>query len=145
MDDNTSAPTESTDQATSLISLENLIKSYLNKIESHQDILKNLREMVNDALENDPDYVKAAKQAKQAAEQKSSAKKAVISQPEIAKIHDKLQDGTKQLKEMRAALSLHLQNYAQLSGSTQFEDDEGQVREIVYVAKVVKKNSKYRP
>jgi len=59
--------------------------------------------MVNDALENDPDYVKAAKQAKQAAEQKSSAKKTVISQPEIAKIHDKLQDGTKQLKEMRAA------------------------------------------
>lgn len=67
MDDNISPKTESTDQATSLISLENLIKSYLNKIESHQDILKNLREMVNDALENDPDYMEAAKEAKQAA------------------------------------------------------------------------------
>ena len=145
MDDNTTASTESTDQATSLISLENLIKSYLNKIDSQQDILKKLREMINDALENDPEYVNAAKEAKQAAQQKSSAKKAVISQPEIAKIHDKLQDGTKQLKEMRASLSAHLQNYAQLSGSTQFEDDDGQIREIVYVAKVVKKNSKYRP
>lgn len=136
-------PTQS-DPATSLITLEGLINNYISKIESHQEELSKIKEMLNDALENDQDYVKAAAEAKEAAKAKSSAKSAVINQPEIARIDEKLKDGTRQLKEMREALSQHLQNYAQMSGSNQFEDENGEVREIVYVAKIVKRSNKYR-
>jgi len=136
--------TQQPDQATSLMALEGLIKNYLTKIENHQEELKKYKEMLNNALENDQDYVKAATEAKEASQKKSAAKNAVIKQPEISNINEKVKDGMNQLKDMKTALSLHLQNYAQLAGTNQFEDNDGQVREIVYVAKVVKRGNKFR-
>ncbi len=135
---------ETDNQAHSLITLEKLILSYLSNIDRHQEQLKKYKEMLDSALENNPEYVEAAKTAKEAAQAKSSAKNQVIQQPEISKIHSNLKDGQSQLKEMRASLSKYLSDYAQLSGTNQFEDDEGEVHEIIYIAKVVKRSNKFR-
>ena len=46
--------------------------------------------------------------------------------------------------ELKTGLSDYLREYQRLSGSNEIEGEDGEVREIVYVAKLVKK-SKYRP
>ena len=100
--------------------------------------------MLESNLENDPNYQEAAKQAKELSKKKLEEKARIIRQPEVEKIYADVKDGQGQLRTMRDTLSNHLQNYGKLSGTNQLEDEEGQVREIVYTAKVVKRSNKNR-
>lgn len=131
------------DQAENLTALENLIINYLEKIETHQVETSKLKEMLNSALENDPDYSAACTQVKEATKTKSEAKSRLIKQPEINNLYIQAKEATTQLKEMRTSLSAHLQSYSQIAGTNQFEDKNGQVRQIVYIAKVIKKGGKF--
>lgn len=135
---------DNSNPAADLVALEGLIINYISKIEQHQELLKNQKEMLQSNLDNDPAYQEAAKQAKEASKKKQEEKARIIKQPEVAKIYNNVKDGMTQLRVMRQTLSNHLQNYSKLSGTNQFEDDEGQVREIVYTAKVVKRSNKHR-
>lgn len=140
MDENqTPTQTQTQTPTESLMTLEKLILSYLNKIENHQEQLKKYKEMINSALENDDEYKERAKEAKEATQAKTAVKLQILGAPELSKINENLKDGQRQLKEMRASLSQYLYDYGQLSGTNQFEDEDGQVREIVYVAKVIKR------
>ena len=130
--------------ATDLAHLENLIKNYLDRIDLHQEKLNKIKEMVDDTLNNDPDYSEAAKLAKEATQKKTVAKKVVLDQPENARLFEEYKDAVAQRKEMKDNLSLHLQNYASISGTRQFEDNSGETREIIYLAKVVKRSNKFR-
>ncbi len=58
--------------------------------------------------------------------------------PNAADLAGKVKDFRDQIKELRAGMSDYLQEYAKLSGSTDFEDGEGNLRKIVYVARLVK-------
>ena len=135
---------DNSNPAVDLIALEGLILNYINKIEKHQELLRSKKEMLESNLENDPQYQEASKQAKEAGKKKQEEKARIIRQPEVEKIYADVKDGQAQLKIMRDSLSNHLQNYGKLSGTNQFEDEEGQVREIVYTAKVVKRSSNNR-
>jgi len=141
MDDNQT--NESGDKAQNLVALEGLILNYLEKIESHQIETAKLKEMLNSNLENDPDYNDACEKVKEAGKLKKEAKSRLIKQPEISKLYSQAKEATTQLKEMRQSLSGHLQSYAQIANTTQFEDKNGEVREIVYTAKVVKRSNKF--
>jgi len=48
------------------------------------------------------------------------------------------------LKDLQNALSDYLREYQRLSGSNEIEGDDGEVREIVYVAKLVKRTSRFK-
>src|SRR3989344_5966677 len=119
-------------QAADLIALESLILNYISKIEAHQELLRNKKEMLESNLENDSAYQEASKLTKEASKKKQEEKARIVRQPEVEKIYAHVKDAQTQLRDMRTSLSNHLQNYSKLSGTNQFEDEEGQVREIVY-------------
>ena len=135
---------DNSNPAADLVALEGLVLNYIDKIEKHQEILRSKKEMLESNLENDPNYQEAAKQAKELSKKKLEEKARIIRQPEVEKIYADVKDGQGQLRTMRDTLSNHLQNYGKLSGTNQLEDEEGQVREIVYTAKVVKRSNKNR-
>ena len=135
-------PAES--QAQSLVALEKLIINYLNDIERATGQMRKQREMLDNILMNDEAYQEAHKKAKAAAKEKSTVKANLLHHPEAAVIGDKLADMKKDLAEKKKTFSNHLQEYSRLAGTNQFEDDQGQVREIVYVARVVKRSNKFR-
>jgi hypothetical protein len=129
---------DNSNPAADLIALEGLILNYIAKIEKHQELLSKKREMLDSNLENDPTYQEASGLAKETSKKKAEEKSRIIRQPEVEKIYTDVKDAQSQLKIMKETLSNHLQNYGKVSGTNQFEDEEGQVREIVYTAKVVK-------
>ena len=135
---------DNSNPAADLVALEGLIINYIAKIEKHKEILGEKKEMLESNLSNDPNYQEAAKLAKEAGKKKQEEKARIIRQPEVEKIYSDVKDGMTQLRTMKDSLSNHLQNYGKISGTNQFEDEEGQVREIVYTAKVVMRSNNNR-
>jgi hypothetical protein len=136
--------TEEAPAGQSLMALERLIINYLSDIERNNNELKKHTEMLDSVLMNDAEYQEAHKKAKEAAKEKAGVKANLMNRPEAAQLGDKVKSMRAELKDKRTSLSAYLQEYAKQAGTTQFEDDEGQVREIVYMAKVVKRSNKFR-
>jgi hypothetical protein len=126
-----------------LVATESIIKSRLHHIELLNSEIKNLREMHNDYLENDPKYSEASEAAKEASKEKSSAKKEALSKPEAESIIEKLKEAREQLKDLKTTLSASLRDYERLSGTDQIEIEPGDMRKIVYTAKLVKADSRF--
>ncbi len=142
--DNTPAQKDNPFSATDLVNLEQLIVSYLGKIERHQVEYRKFNEMLESIFLNSEEYKEATQVAKGAAKKKGDVKRQLLMNKEAADLNDKVKDFRSQIKQLKTSLSTYLQQYAQNSNSLQFEDNEGQVREIIYVAKVVKRSEKFR-
>ncbi len=54
-------------------------------------------------------------------------------------MNNKVRNLRSEIKELKGALSDYLQEYARLSGVNEIEDENGEVREIKYDAKLIKK------
>lgn len=132
------------DAATVLLNLESLIKSHISGIDSRKQELKKLREMLASAMANDETYRLHEEKAKEANKQKAATRAQIMKQPANASLSEKIKHLTSDIKEMDRALSDYLREYERMSGSNEIEGDDGEVREIVYVAKLVKKASKRR-
>jgi len=133
--------TENND-ATVLLDLENLIKSHVSGIDKRKEELKKIKEMLNEIFVNDPTYQEHEKQAKEANKIKGATKAQLMKQPNAKELGDKIKTTTSEIKETDGALSDYLREYQRMSGSNEIEGDDGQVREIIYVAKLVKKSSR---
>lgn len=134
----------STDPGQSLMALERLIINYLADIERANNELKKQREMLENILMNDAEYKDAHDKAKAAGKEKATVKANILNRPEAKILGDKVAEMRRDLQEKQKNFSAHLQEYAKQAGTNQFEDDEGQVREIVYIAKVVKRSNRFR-
>ncbi len=130
-------------QAESLVAIEGLIKNRLQQIEVLTSEMKSLKEMFDDYLINDSKYSEASEAAKEATKAKTSAKKEAVSQPEAESIVAKLKDAREQLKDLRETFSAGLRDYEKLSGTDQIEIEPGDIRKIVYKARLVKASSKF--
>ena len=130
-------------QAESLVAIEGLIKNRLQQIEVLTSEMKSLKEMFDDYLINDPKYSEASEAAKEATKAKTSAKKEAVSQPEAESIIAKLKEAREEHKELKGTFSASLRDYEKLSGTDQIEIEPGDIRKIVYNAKLVKANSKF--
>ncbi len=128
--------------ATVLLDLETLIKTHISGIDSRKEELKKLKEMLSGIFTNDPTYTEHEKLAKEANKVKSATKSQLLKAPNAADLANKIKTLITEAKEMDGALSDYLREYQRLSGSNEIEGDDGQVREIVYVAKLVKKSSR---
>ncbi len=136
-------PSESdTQNTTVLLDLENLIKSHVSGIDKRREELKKIKEMLNDIFVNDPTYQEHEKLAKEANKVKGATKAQLMKQPSAKELGDKIKTITSEIKETDGALSDYLREYQRMSGSNEIEGDDGQVREIVYIAKLVKKSSR---
>lgn len=125
-----------------LLDLEQLIKTNIAIIDRGKAELKKQREMLTSALENDETYRLHNEEAKKAAKQKAQTKYQIMQLPQNKQLAEKVKAIITDVKEADAALSDYLREYARLSGTNEIETEDGEVREIVYVAKLVKKSSR---
>ncbi|MBP9817353.1 hypothetical protein KBC75_01175 [Candidatus Shapirobacteria bacterium] len=125
--------------AITLVNVESLINSHDSRLKTLTDEMRTQKQMLNDLLENDNEYVDAAKEAAKFAKMKTLSKKKVMAKPEAKMVVEKLTDLQSQLKELRVALSDYLSQYVTLAGTNQIELTDGILRQIIYTAKLVKK------
>ncbi len=128
--------------ADDLITITNLIQSYIGNLDRAQDEMKAHKQMLLDSFANDPTYQEHEKVVKEAMKVKNATKQQILKQPTLKELAEKVKEMSQGVKDMREALSSYLQEYAKITGSREFEDAEGELREIVYTAKLVKTASK---
>jgi len=146
MDENntqTTLPTGTNEEVTNLFDIENLIKTHINHIETVKVELAKQAEMMNDVLANDAGYKEASDQGKEVNKKKAEAKQNVLKSPSNASLNQKIKDMRQELKELKVALSGYLQQYQKIADTDQIESEDGEVRQIVYSAHLVKLSSKF--
>lgn len=124
-----------------LIDLENMIKTHIQTLDKSRAELSKLKEMLDGILENDETYRTHTEKAKEAAKIKSLTKSQLLKQPEARDLAQKIKELQGSVKDLDVALSDYLREFARLSGSNEITTDDGEVREIVYSAKLIKKSS----
>lgn len=123
------------------LSVESLIKTLISRIARVKEDLKPVKEMLSDLLNNNEKYQLADNEAKEASKKKSTVKKEILSTPEGKMASSKVDELKSDLKEAQEALSTYLAEYQKLTGSSEIEGEDGELRKIVYVAKLVKKTN----
>jgi hypothetical protein len=128
---------------TSLFAIENLIKTHISHIESVKLELHKQSEMFNDILSNDPAYKKASDEGKEINKKKSEARQNILKSPSNASLNQKIKDMKQEMKELKNALSNYLQQYQKIADTDQIESEDGEVRQIVYSAHLVKLSGRF--
>jgi len=136
-------PIETNEAVTNLFTIENLIKTHISHIDTVKNELGKQLEMMNDILNNDAKYKEAADQGKELNKKKAEAKQEVLKSPSNASLNQKIKDMRQELKELKSALSNYLQQYQKIADTDQIESEDGEVRQIVYSAHLVKLTSKF--
>lgn len=139
----TSETTPANNDAVLLSRIEEMIKTHLSQIGELQEQITKHRDMVNDIFANDETYQEHDKGAKEAARIRSNTKKEIMKRLDVAELANKLKSLKSEQGELKTGLSDYLREYQRLSGSNQIEGEDGEMREIVFVAKLVKRSSKF--
>lgn len=139
----TTLPTGTNAEVTNLFTIENLIKTHISHIETVKSELGKQVEMMNAVLNNDSGYKEAADQGKEVTKKKAEAKQNILKSPSNASLNQKIKDMRQELKELKGALSNYLQQYQKIADTDQIESEDGEVRQIVYSARLVKLSSKF--
>lgn len=124
-----------------LINMESLIKGHISTLDKLKEESGKLKDMLDDIFANDPTFTEHDKKAKEASKIKSETRKQILKQPQAGDLDKKIKELKSEEKENRASLSDYLQEYARLSGVNEIEGEDGEVREIVYVAHLRKKSN----
>jgi len=138
MDTTTTSPDPNAAQV--LLDLETLIKTHIANLDKGKAELKQQREMLSSILDNDETYRLHNDEAKKAAKTKAQTKYQLMQLPQNKQLAEKVRSIAAEIKEQDGALSDYLREYQRMSGATEIETDDGVIREIVYVAKLVKKS-----
>ena len=126
-------------QSITLLNVESLINSHDSKLATLQKELSVQKEMLNSILENNEEYVKAANESAKLAKLKTKAKQEALKDSAAITVVEKFKDIQSQMKELKVALSDYLSQYVSLSGTNMIEGTDGVIRQIIYSAKLVKK------
>ncbi len=130
--------------ASVLMNMEALIKSHVSSIDRIQDEAKKLKGMLDDIFGNDATFQQHDKASKEASKIKSQTRAEILKRPQAAELSNKVKSLKSEVKELEVALSDYLQEYARMAGVNEIEGEDGEVREIVYKAKLVKKSSIFK-
>jgi len=134
---------ESTSQdASVMLNLEQMIKNHLTQIDKTKENLKKHQEMLDDIFLNDPTYQEHDKKAKEAARIKNATKSEVLKRTDVADLNAKVREMKITVKEAQGALTEYVREYQRLSGVNEITDEKGNVLEIVYTVKLVRKSSR---
>ena len=66
------------------------------------------------------------------------AKQNILKVPSNASLNQKIKDMKQEVKELKTALSGYLQQYQKIADTDQIESEDGEVRQIVFEAHLVK-------
>lgn len=125
--------------AANLLSIENLIKSHDQRLDTLSKELRTQKEMLDGILDNDEEYRTSATEASKYIKLKSVARQKVLKRSESVALVEKIKDYQAQIKELKIALSDYLSQYVAISGINQIEGADGILRQIIYTARLVKK------
>ncbi len=128
-----------------LLRIEEMIKTHISQIDNLSEEAKKYKEMIDDIFGNDEVYKKHDEVAKEAARVRSKTKAEINKRPDVADLNEKFKSIRSQKKELSEGLSDYLREYQRLSGLNEIEGEDGELREIVYVAKLVKKSASFGP
>ena len=130
------------DQALLVKRLEEMVKNHISSIDQLKKELTEQRDMLKSSFENDSTYQEHDQTAKEAAKVKSKTKQEILKRPEVAIIADKVKSLNDELRELNSALSDYLSEFQRASGLNQIEGEDGEIREIIFVAKLAPKPQK---
>lgn len=125
-----------------LLNLEEMIKSYITSLDRLRDEQRKHREMFEDSFQNDPIFRENSEKAKEALKVKNTTRQQIVSQPSVIAIANKIKSVSGEIKEKQNSLSDYLLEYQRLTGSNEIEDNDGQLREIINSAKLIKRSTK---
>lgn len=138
--DKTQASSEN--QANVLLSLEEMIKKYITRLDQLKIDIKKQKEMYDDAFLNNPAFIENSEKAKIAAKDLQVTKKNISSQPSTIQIALKMRSMREELKEIDQSLSDYLQEYQRFTGAHEIEGEDGKIRDIINTAKLVIRSAK---
>jgi hypothetical protein len=131
-----------TDQLDEFLNLEELIKTYIVKIETLEKDLREKSQILKDTFESDAIYKEHADKAKEANRIKSATKQQILKQPTNQEMDQKVKDLKFDLSEQRAVLADYLTQYQQKTGASQIEMADGDIMEIVTVVRLSRRSSR---
>ena len=135
-------PDSSNTNAIVLVNLEDSVKSHIASIERLQIEAKKEKETLDSVLLNDPTFQQHSEKAKLATQEKTKTRQEILKRPSVATVAAQIKNMKADIKELQVELSDYLQEYQRLSGSNIIEGEDGEIREIVSVSRVVKKSSR---
>lgn len=127
--------------AKKIINLENLIKGYLTDIANLRDKLRAQREMMKSTIEGDRDFSEAAAKTAELKKKETELKQKLVKVEAVVATKMKVEQLMTELKNVQQSLSDYLNEYANLTQSTEFIGPEGELHQIVRTAKLVKKRA----
>lgn len=122
-----------------LKSVENLINTNITKIDKLGEDIKPVKEMMESLLDADLEYAELEQKAIDAAKAKTAKKKELVNTSNGRELNEKLKSLKSELKEAKDALSDYLQDYQKKTGFNEYEGPDGELRQIVFTAKLVRK------
>jgi len=70
---------------------------------------------------------------------KTATKKEILKRPDVSHVDAKYREVVAEIKEIKESMDSYLQEYRRLSGSDEIEDQNGEPRQIVYKAVLIKR------
>jgi predicted nuclease with TOPRIM domain len=125
----------------SIVELDSLIKRYLKDIGKLKEDIKEQNGMFNDAFNNDVKYKETADKQKEMNKVKNAVKQVLMKDPSIVATSEKVKELKDEMKDLQDALTGYVSEYQRLSGATSFEDDDGNLLQIVHTVRLVKKSA----
>lgn len=119
------------------IELASVINRYAADIEKSKADLKDKNSMFKDAFENDAEYHELNAKVKDLNKTKNGAKQRILKQPSMEVLVAQINDIKSELKDAQDMLSGYLEQYQKVSGTNIIETDDGKIREIIPVFKLV--------
>lgn len=129
-------------EAVLLLRIEEMIKTHISQIDNLSEEITKHKAMLEDIFKNDSTYQEHDKIVKEAARVRTGTKQQILKRPDVADLDNKLKTLKSEQTELKGGLSDYLREYQRLSGSNEIEGEDGEIREIVYMAKLVKKSSR---
>lgn len=122
------------------VDLSGLINNHISQIDRLKAEVGELKEMLDAIFANDPTYQTHDAAVKEAVKVRGQTKKQILKLPQALDLGNRIADKKAHVKELNTDLSGYLQDYSRGTGATTFETDTGELLEIVYTARLVKKN-----
>lgn len=142
VEDATAEVSADSDQSTVLLSLEELIKTHISSLDRLQEEKRKFAELIADGFNNDAAFKQVSDKVKEVNKEKSALRQQIMNRPGIIEIANKLKDIKSELKEKQVSLSDYLLEYQRMAGVNEIETSDGDVREIIQIAKLIKKAKK---
>lgn len=125
--------------AMTIVELTALINRYEADMKKMRDNLKIQSGMLRDAVEGDAAYHELDMQSKELNKKKTAIKQNVMKTVAMEAVVAKIEEYKGEINDAKEMLSGYLEEYQRVSGTNIIEGENGEIREIVPVYKLVKR------